>query len=157
LKDYKQAQKLCTKVAYIPWIDSYGIPVQHAYNKGVSCQVLELDSRGWHGAGEVEADVAGSGCFGGHSHWGRKEERNAASGLVLLPSVGRGGFSVTGGGRGWGGEAAEEDGHMVEPECWRRCGKRWGGGRGGGGRGRWNWAHEYEPRNRRPAGVFERN
>jgi FK506-binding protein 4/5 len=46
LKDNKQAEKLCTKVASIPWIDdSYGIPVQHAYSEGVSCQVLELDSR----------------------------------------------------------------------------------------------------------------
>jgi FK506-binding protein 4/5 len=45
LKDFKQAEKLCTKVASIPCIDSYGIPVQHAYSEGVSCQVLELDSR----------------------------------------------------------------------------------------------------------------
>ncbi|GJN04060.1 hypothetical protein PR202_ga21570 [Eleusine coracana subsp. coracana] len=45
LKDYKQAEKLCTKVAFIARMASMVFPVQHTYNTIVSCQVLELDSR----------------------------------------------------------------------------------------------------------------
>jgi FK506-binding protein 4/5 len=46
LKDYNQAEKLCTKVASIPRMTTMISSVQHAYNKGCFfCQVLELDSR----------------------------------------------------------------------------------------------------------------
>jgi FK506-binding protein 4/5 len=46
LKDYSQAEKLCTKVASIPRMTTMISSVQHAYNKGCFfCQVLELDSR----------------------------------------------------------------------------------------------------------------
>jgi FK506-binding protein 4/5 len=46
LKDYNQAEKLCTKVASIPRMTNMISSVQHAYNKGCFfCQVLELDSR----------------------------------------------------------------------------------------------------------------